>query len=571
MNLELFIRLRDMASGGLAKIASTAQATSNKMKGANGTLAQSYDQIKNKINDLESTIRRSTSINHIRAAKKELQELNRMQMRHPGNVGGGGGMGGMLRQVLPMLGVAGVLAMGGKALSSGLEAQSRQTSFEVMAGKEAGTKLNQNLTTYAQDSIYGNEVYKNAQTMMGFGIEAENVMPSLKMLGDVAMGDANRLGNLTLAFSQVRAAGKLTGQDLLQFINAGFNPLQTIAEKTGMSMGELKDKVSQGAISFEMVEEAFKAATSEGGRFNDMTNKISQTDYGKVQAFWGQLSGFFMELGGFIAPVAGMVADFGSELLTAEPGALALAAAIGIAAIALNWAGIALGFAAAKTWLLNIAMSANPVGLVVAGIALLVGGIIYAWNKFEGFRKVVWGLWGAFKQVFENIGSFFKKTFEPIFEAITAFKEGRYLDASKAVAKMAFNLSPVGAAVNAVKFTAEGGLTKGVAEAFAQESLKGIKKNKNTSAESTSGADPASLSNVFGNMSGKGEKVQAGDDSVTKGITSSGPRQITINIDKLVDGITIHAASFEKGLDQTMTTVEDALLRVLNSGASVQG
>jgi len=154
-------------------------------------------------------------------------------------------------------------------------------------------------------------------------------------------------------------------------------------------------------------------------------------------------------------------------------------------AIATSAFSLATKIAAAGQWLLNAAMSANPIGLVVAGIALLVGGIIWAWNKFEGFRKAVLGLWESFKQVFTNIGDFFKKIFEPIFEAINAFKEGRWGDAAKAVGKMVFNLSPVGMVTNAVQFSAEGGFTKGVADAFQTGAAKAAKGDNQANHQDT--------------------------------------------------------------------------------------
>ena len=77
------------------------------------------------------------------------------------------------------------------------------------------------------------------------------------------MGNAERFQRLALAFSQVSAAGKLQGQDLLQMVNAGFNPLQEISKKTGESMLELKERMSDGRISLKEVEEAMKSATSE--------------------------------------------------------------------------------------------------------------------------------------------------------------------------------------------------------------------------------------------------------------------------------------------------------------------
>ena len=81
------------------------------------------------------------------------------------------------------------------------------------------------------------------------------------------MGNAQRFQALSLAFAQVSAAGKLTGQDLLQMVNAGFNPLQEMSKKTGKSISELKDLMADGAISTKMVEDAMASATGAGGRF----------------------------------------------------------------------------------------------------------------------------------------------------------------------------------------------------------------------------------------------------------------------------------------------------------------
>ena len=84
------------------------------------------------------------------------------------------------------------------------------------------------------------------------------------MLGAVALGNKEKLSSLALVFGQVSSAGRLTGQDLLQFINVGFNPLNYIAKRTGESMEELRDRMSRGAIGVEEVEQAFIDATSNG-------------------------------------------------------------------------------------------------------------------------------------------------------------------------------------------------------------------------------------------------------------------------------------------------------------------
>ena len=58
---------------------------------------------------------------------------------------------------------------------------------------------------------------------------------------------------------------------------------------------------------------------------------------------------------------------------------------------------IATKAAAAAQWLMNAAMTANPIGLVIAAIALLVGGLITAYNHFEIVRTTVGFVWGGIK------------------------------------------------------------------------------------------------------------------------------------------------------------------------------
>ena len=102
---------------------------------------------------------------------------------------------------------------------------------------------------------------------------------------------------MTLAFSQMSAAGKLMGQDLNQMINAGFNPLQIMSEKTGKSIATLKDEMSKGAISAEMVQQAFIDATSAGGRFYQMSENASKEINGQLSMMQDAMDSVLNELG----------------------------------------------------------------------------------------------------------------------------------------------------------------------------------------------------------------------------------------------------------------------------------
>ena len=124
------------------------------------------------------------------------------------------------------------------------------------------------------------DLAKASKLLLSFGANVQDVMPYLKTLGDISMGNAQKFQGLALVFAQVQSAGKLMGQDLLQMINQGFNPLTIIAQQTGKSVSELKDLMSEGAISFEMVAEAMRVATSEGGLFCGAMDEASQTGEG---------------------------------------------------------------------------------------------------------------------------------------------------------------------------------------------------------------------------------------------------------------------------------------------------
>lgn len=177
------------------------------------------------------------------------------------------------RKALAVIGGVGVL----KSLVSDItrvrmEIDSVGKSFEALLKSE--DKANEMIGGLKELSIKsGLNTYGAAQTLLGFNVDAEKVIPSLKSIGDITMGNNEKFSSMTLAFAQMSAAGRLLGQDLLQMINAGFNPLQVISEKTGKSMADLKKEMEKGAISSEMVADAFTLATSEGGRFYNMLEK----------------------------------------------------------------------------------------------------------------------------------------------------------------------------------------------------------------------------------------------------------------------------------------------------------
>lgn len=153
------------------------------------------------------------------------------------------------------------------------------TNFTTMLGsQEAAIKKVEALKKMAAKTPFGMEdLASGTQTLLAFGIESDRTMDILRQIGDVSLGNKDKFSSLTLAFAQMSSAGRLMGQDLLQMVNAGFNPLQVISEQTGESMADLKKKMEEGAISAEMVAQAFAIATSEGGKFYNGMEAASKT------------------------------------------------------------------------------------------------------------------------------------------------------------------------------------------------------------------------------------------------------------------------------------------------------
>ncbi|UVO97735.1 tape measure protein [Bacteroides sp. BFG-257] len=204
------------------------------------------------------------------------------------------------KKALAVIGGAGVLkALGSEMIRVRGEFQAADTAIQTLLGsKEKADALMAQVREYAKISpLEFSDVTSATQMMLGFNIEAERVPRYLQAIGDVSMGNTQKFNSLTLAFSQMSAAGKLMGQDLNQMINAGFNPFQIMSEKTGKSIATLKDEMSKGAISAEMVQQAFIDATSAGGRFYNMSENASKEINGQLSMMQDALDSVFNELG----------------------------------------------------------------------------------------------------------------------------------------------------------------------------------------------------------------------------------------------------------------------------------
>ena len=492
----------------------------------------------------------------------------------------------------------------------GAEAEQTSVAFTTLVGSETKAKgMLDEIAKFAAASPFGKlDLTENAKTMLNFGVETGRVLPLLKQLGDISGGNKDRLQSLSLVLGQVSAAGKLQGQDNLQFINAGFNPLQELAKMTGKSYAELQDKMSKGQITFENVTQAIRHATGAGGKFFGMMDKQSQTAagkfatvkdiviqqavdiYGKLQPLISKILDLLIKIvpvisSGIMKVIHGIghVIDFVLRFKT-EIGYLA--AVIGVAAVVFNAHAIAMttyatimGIVTAATriwtgvqWLLNVAMSANPIGLIIIGIAALVAAVVYCWNKFAGFRAFILTMWDTLKGFGNIIKEYVINRFNEMLsglgklgEALRKLFTGDFKGAASAATEGFKKLSGAESAAKAVSGTKQliGKVGRNYQAHLQNERSKDKKKQAagNGNKISTPGLVGSTEAVVFGKEKpGKGKKGRKGGRKSAEEIATGGTRNtsISMHIGKFFDNINVYmndktdTAELERTILQSM-------------------
>lgn len=321
--------------------------------------------------------------------------------------------------------------------------ESYLTNFKVMLGNEeaAATKLSEIRKMAAATPFSLSDLTEGTQTLLQFGIAADDTTGVLQRLGDISLGNAEKLQTLTRAYGKMSSAQKVTLENVNMMIDAGFNPLNQICDATGESMSDLYKRISDGKVSFSELEAAVEAATSQGGQFYNGMLEASQTFSGRmstlkdnVSALTGELtSGLFAALGDLVVKLNEVVVSF----LDSDEKMAQLKETIGIATAVVAAAGTAFltykGYVAAATAIevvhtaattamtaahkaaeagatglavaqagLNAVLKANPIGLVVSLLAALAAGLVTAYKTSETFRNAVNSAFASVKKIAQN-------------------------------------------------------------------------------------------------------------------------------------------------------------------------
>ncbi len=172
------------------------------------------------------------------------------------------------------------------AVSYENELESYQISFEVLTGSaEKSAEVISKLATLVKKTPFDMPTLAEATNLlMNYGFTADEAVSKMMMIGDISQGNSDKLHRVALAYGQMNSAGKVLLQDLKQMIEAGFNPLQEISDRTGESMASLYNRISKGTISVDEINQAFVNATSAGGKYYRSMDKQSRSFEGRMSA-----------------------------------------------------------------------------------------------------------------------------------------------------------------------------------------------------------------------------------------------------------------------------------------------
>lgn len=467
-----------------------------------------------------------------------------------------------------------------KSVSVGMENElQKQNITSLLAGDtNAADVLFNQISEYGKKTVYDKAGLIEAQkTMMSFGLSSEKSFSTLKQIGDIAMGDANKMQSLALAFSQVTSAGKLQGQDLMQLINAGFNPLQIISEKTGKSMSVLKDEMGKGQISAEMIAQAFTWATEEGGLFYQGAEKAGQTLSGRMNQLKDSLDELLIAIFGAIEPILSPLVDLATNVLNAlsngfsrifdvlsniYPLILGITAAIGVLVIAMNALKISMAaqelilnaliikekivIGLTNLWagiqaILNAVMALSPLTWIIAGAVALAGAIVWLCSKITGLDTV----WKTFSNGFLNLIDKMRLAW---YKFKSSFGLGDKLKNEEMIKTLTQNIEGR---------KAEMGIELGwkkkekVSEASDKVSSGlGINEQLQNSVNGNS---------TTGNGTGTGGELAGSSSAIASGGTRN--TNVTINLGKMAD-VTFNGGVGENAEDM-VRKIEECLLRVL--------
>lgn len=340
--------------------------------------------------------------------------------------------------------INGIQNLAGEAINSA-DALKKFESTMSFAGYDDSTisKAKDDMKTYADQTVYDLDTVANTTAQLAAnGIQDyTGLTQAAGNLNAVAGGNADTFKSVAMVLTQTAGAGKLTTENWNQLADAipgASGQLQEALQKNGAYTGNFRDAMAEGQITADAFNQAImdlgftdaaqQAATSTSTFEGAMGNMQAAVTDGLMQIYdaigsenvTGFINGISDAVSKVIPPIKDGISWLKDNLPTIAPLLAAIAGALGGLLVAEKITALVTAFSAWKTAtegmtiaqrLLNVAMSANPIGIVLTLVGALVAGLVVLWNTNEGFRDAVMNAWQGIQDFVGNaiqaIGDFF--------------------------------------------------------------------------------------------------------------------------------------------------------------------
>jgi len=247
----------------------------------------------------------------IKAASANTKKMNPILASFTGNLAAIG-----TTQALTAV-VSGLRGIFVGTVEAAAQVEKLKTQFEVLTGsQEKSAKLFQELTDFSASTPFQlNNIAEASGQLLAFGFAADSVTGRIEKIGEVAAGSNSDLKEVALIYGQVAAAGKLTGERLLQLQERAIPIGSALAKSLGVAESEVKELVSSGVVGFKEFEEAFNSMSESGGLFEGAIDKQSKTINGSLSTLADNFEILKVQIGETFAPSAVAGIKLATELL----------------------------------------------------------------------------------------------------------------------------------------------------------------------------------------------------------------------------------------------------------------
>ena len=573
------VRLQDLMSGPLGKLASTYERVFGRMGQQNTGLQKGLKKTTETVEELRQRLSSLTAYRDGLDLKVDFHdfvlanhEIDRLEkkiaaMNRPGSAGrrGGGLLGGLLGAAglggpfAVVAAVTAALAGGAKVAGMGMDAELTKMQYEQFAGSKAASEyLTSGLNKFADDTFFDNEqILKAGSRLLMLGESIDKVIPKVKRFADISAGSGAPIERLMTVFGQVKQQGYLQGDELEQFAENLVPIVPYLAKVMKVQESEVRKLVEARKVSFDMVDLALQQMTEKGGIFAGFTEKRGETASGQLDVLIGTFNAKLRSLGKAQTGTLKDLFEFGTKFIRSLG---PVEAALGRLFEKLRPLGDALHRLFVALGLINQeGANLDAVMKIVAGIIdLLAKGLsVVVWLAtklidllsntpevaifrylFENFDRLIIMMdlvWGGLKNMFRELAQAAALVFVNPVEAIRKLS----------------NL--------------KGLFESGMMEAANKRMGDALKKLFQARLDYLRSSTPSSFGGAGGSTpSGGTLGAAAGLQSTISGAKSN---QVTININKMIERLDITALDLDSGMKDLEAQVQDIFLRIIASGS----